>query len=326
MSHPCWSLPHLLTSHVPQHAARPGPRDVLQEDTVHPEPLLQEPLPKTSANAIRSENSAKESLSHPNCESAGNLRPNTPTGYEPNELATVSRIEDYPGDPYQLYDVQEKFGEEDHRAPITDEVEEFGKFGRLVCLIPNYQKRPASNRRCISTIPTGEIATIPTMSSGDTYQLYDVQREFGEQDQQAPVLEEMRGFGNIQAQSLLDQEMAEMSPVEKMSYLQSRMHFDESMESTADSDLEDEELQKLLTSPLYAQRASGRPDVMVVQESEVGAQTSHSSEDQRASGRPVALFSPKRMNRETKRGVLCSETPICLISVELQSKATKITC
>ena len=33
---------------------------------------------------------------------------------------------------------------------------------------------------------------------------------------------------------------------------------------------------------------------MVVQESEVGAQTSHSSEDQRASVRPVALFSSKR--------------------------------
>ena len=74
MSHPCWSLPHFLTSHVPQHAARP--RDLVQEDTVHPEPLPQEPLPKTSANAIRSESSAKGSLSHPNC---GNLRNNTPT-------------------------------------------------------------------------------------------------------------------------------------------------------------------------------------------------------------------------------------------------------
>ena len=88
MSHPCWSLPHLLTSHVPQHAARPGPRDLLQEDTVHPEPLRQEPLPKTSANAVRSESNAKESLSNPNCESARNLRPSTPTGYEPNELTT----------------------------------------------------------------------------------------------------------------------------------------------------------------------------------------------------------------------------------------------
>ena len=54
------------------------------------------------------------------------------------------------------------------------------------------------------------------------------------------------------------------------------------------------ELQKLLTSPLYAQRASGKPDAMVVQEREVSAQTSHSSEDHGASGKPAALFSPKR--------------------------------
>ena len=59
-----------------------------------------------------------------------------------------------------------------------------------------------------------------------------------------------------------------MSPVEKMSHLQSQMHFDESMESIADSDLEDGELQKMLTSPLYAQRASGKPDAMVVQKIE----------------------------------------------------------
>ena len=91
-------------------------------------------------------------------------------------------------------------------------------------------------------------------------------------------------------QSLLDHEMAETSLVEKMSYLQSQMHFDESMGSTADSDLEDGESQKLLTSPLYAQRASGKPDVMVVQEREVSAQASHSSEDHRASGNPAVFF------------------------------------
>ena len=85
MSSPCWSLPHLFSSSPPQHATLPGQRDFLQEDTVHPEPLPQESSPKTSANAIRSESNAKESLSHLNYESAGNLRPNTPTGYEPNE-------------------------------------------------------------------------------------------------------------------------------------------------------------------------------------------------------------------------------------------------
>ena len=124
--------------------------------------------------------------------------------------------------------------------------------------------------------------------------MYDVHGEFGEQDQQAPVMEEMKEFGQIQAQSLLDKEMAEMSLVEKMSYLQSGMHFDECMESNADSDLEDGERRKLLTSSLYARRASGTPDAMVVQEREVSAQTSHSPEGQRASGKPVALFSTKR--------------------------------
>ena len=44
------------------------------------------------------------------------------------------------------------------------------------------------------------------------------------------------------------------------------------MESIADSDLEDGELQKMLTSPLYAQKASGKPDAMVTQEREVSAQ------------------------------------------------------
>ena len=65
------------------------------------------------------------------------------------------------------------------------------------------------------------------------------------------------------------------------------------METTADSDLEDGELQKLLTSPLYAQRPSGKPDAMVVQEREVCAQTSPSSVH-RASGNLAALFSPRR--------------------------------
>ena len=74
-----------------------------------------------------------------------------------------------------------------------------------------------------------------------------MQREYGDQDQQAPNIEEMREFGQIGTQSLFDQEMVEMSLVEKMYHLQSKMHFDESMESIANSDLKDGELQKLLT-------------------------------------------------------------------------------
>ena len=152
MSSPCWSPPQFLSSSLPQHEAPPGQHDLLQEDTVHPEPLSQEPLPKTTW----SESNAKEPLSHINYDSGGNLRPNTPTGYEPNELTTK------------------------------------------------------------------ELTTIPTISGsslGDIYQLYDVQREFGEQDQ-APVIEEVKEFGQIQAQSLLDHEMAQISLAEKMFYVQ----------------------------------------------------------------------------------------------------------
>ena len=50
------------------------------------------------------------------------------------------------------------------------------------------------------------------------------------------------------------------------------MHFDDSAESIAHSDLEDGELQKMLTSPRYAQKASGKPDALVVQERQVSAQ------------------------------------------------------
>ena len=78
------------------------------------------------------------------------------------------------------------------------------------------------------------------------------------------------------------------------------MHFDDSVETIADSDLEDGELQKMLTSPLFVQKASGKPDAMVLQERVVSAQhtqadrkdssRSHSSEGPKALGKPSALF------------------------------------
>ena len=89
----------------------------------------------------------------------------------------------------------------------------------------------------------------------DICQLHDVHKEFGEQDQQAPVIEEGKDFGQIEKHTFLDHEMAAISLIDKMSYLQSRMHFDDSMKSNAGSDLEDGEIRKLLTSSLYAQRA-----------------------------------------------------------------------
>ena len=68
------------------------------------------------------------------------------------------------------------------------------------------------------------------------------------------------------------------------SYLQSQMHFDDSVESIADSGLEDGDLQKMLTSPLYSQRASGKPDAMVVQEKPIQRK------------KPTALFSSEQGN------------------------------
>ena len=74
----------------------------------------------------------------------------------------------------------------------------------------------------------------------------------------------------------------------------------------AGSDLEDGELQKMLTSPLYAQKASGKPDAMVVQEREVSAQYTqadrkgslrpHSSEGQKALVKPNASCSSEQRN------------------------------
>ena len=97
MSHPCWLFPHFLTSSPSQHAALSGPRDLLQDNTVHRQPLPQEPLQPlpeqlphepVPANAIWSENNAKESLSDPEYESAGNLRINTPTLESTQEVQT----------------------------------------------------------------------------------------------------------------------------------------------------------------------------------------------------------------------------------------------
>ena len=70
-----------------------------------------------------------------------------------------------------------------------------------------------------------------------------VQRKFGEQDQQVPIVEEVKEFQQFGMQSLLDHEMTDTSPIEDMSCLQSQMHLDESIEIiAADSDLEDGEI------------------------------------------------------------------------------------
>ena len=94
------SLPHLLSSTPLQHEAQPGQHDLLQDDTVHRAPLPEH---------IQLTSSAKELLSHVNFESGRSPRNTSLTGYEPNELATISgsSLEDI----YQFYDVQRESGE-----------------------------------------------------------------------------------------------------------------------------------------------------------------------------------------------------------------------
>ena len=66
-----------------------------------------------------------------------------------------------------------------------------------------------------------------------------------------------RNLGEIGPHSLPD------STVSETVYFQSHMHFDDSAESIADSDLKDGELQKMLTSPQDAKKASGETRCIV---------------------------------------------------------------
>ena len=137
----------------------------------------------------------------------------------------------------------------------------------------------------------------------DPYQSYDAQKEFGEHDRRAPITEEVKEIGEIGTHGLPNSEISETS------YFQSHVHFDDSVESIADSDLEDGEFQKVLTSPLYAKKVSEKPDALVVQEREGNAQfvqanrkeslRSHSSAGQKALGKPNALFSSERLCSDT---------------------------
>ena len=114
LEHFSFTLPSTTTQ---EHAAQSVQQDQLQEHALHLEHL--QALP---ADKLRHQGSPWLK----NLQSGGKTpRTTTPTGHEPEELATDSRIEDYSGDPYQSHDVQEIFGEV-HRAPITEEVGEFG--------------------------------------------------------------------------------------------------------------------------------------------------------------------------------------------------------
>ena len=157
MSHP------LLFSHLPFTTSTSSssfslPSSTTQEHEGHP--VHHSHLQALPVDKLRHQ----ESLWRENLQSGGNTRTTSPTGSEPKELATVPRIEHYSGDPHQLYDVQEKFGEEVHQAPITEEV----KLARPAYRIPNYQRQPTSNRRCISTIPWKALQILISKMESDT--------------------------------------------------------------------------------------------------------------------------------------------------------------
>ena len=106
-------------------------------------------------------------------------------------------------------------------------------------------------------LATKELATVSRISRiTEPYQSYDAQKEFGERGHRAPITEEVEEFGEIGTAGVPDSKISEAS------CFQSQMHFDDSVESIADSDLEDGELQKMLTSPLCAQKALEKPNAL----------------------------------------------------------------
>ena len=156
----------------------------------------------------------QESLWREDLQSGGNPRTTTPTGYEPKERATVSRIEACSGDPYQLYDVLDKLEKKITELLSPKKWRNLERLGRL----------------------------------------------------------------------------APDSKISETSYFQAQMHFDDSVESIAD---EGGELQKMLTSPLYAQKGpAGEREVSAqyTQADRKESLRSHSSEGQKALVKPNALF------------------------------------
>ena len=140
MSHP-W-LPHLPLT-MSTSSSSPMYPTTHREHSVHPA-HLQAP----SVDKLR----PQESLWREDLQSGETSRAIS-TDYEPKDLATVSRIEACSGDPYQLYDVQEKVGEENLRALITEEAEECREIGTVGLSDSKISETSYFRRRCISTIP-----------------------------------------------------------------------------------------------------------------------------------------------------------------------------
>ena len=81
---------------------------------------------RTTSIAIKNHSGVKTSSVAETC--ATPSPQDEPKEFATKELATVWRIL-RATDPYQWNDAQKEFGEEDHRAPITEEVKEFGVIG-----------------------------------------------------------------------------------------------------------------------------------------------------------------------------------------------------
>ena len=185
-------------------------------------------------------------------------------------------------------------------------------------------------------LATKEIATVSRISRiTDPCQLYDGQKEFGEEDHGAPITKEVKECGEIGTHSLPDYPCND-STISETSYFHSHMHFDDSAKIISDSDLEDGELQKMPTSPLCALKASGKPDAMVMQEREKEREVHNTLKPierevwgliqmkvRKLWGNPMHC---SHLSRETWSGVLCSETIIRRIWEDLFLKETRMTC
>ena len=132
----------------------------------------------------------------------------------------------------------------------------------------------------------------------------------------------MKEFEQIEAQSLLDHEMAEMSLVEKMSYLKVPSCTSTSLWKALRTLISKMESYKScwLHHCMPKELLGNQMQWSLTQE--VSAQTSHSSEDHRASGKPAALFSPKRNEQKKPNVEFCvRKRQSVRIWVELCSKA-----
>ena len=121
------------------------------------------------------------------------------------------------------------------------------------------------------------------------------------------------------------------SKISETSCTRSQKHFDDSVESVVDSDLEDGVLQKMLTSPVYAQKASEKPGAINGRAGERGESapftqadrkeslTSHSSEGQKASVQPDALFFSSEQGNLIRSSVFRNANPSNLRGSLLES-------